>query len=144
VKEGEMRHLFMKPPGEDWKNMGDAKDLIELSGFNMLPEQEKDIIVVLKERDQSMSGGQRMCEYEFRDVFRRYCQKCGQWVITDLKCPECGLTTAEVRRITDPDEVRKYITVRDEYKDMEDLLIKMIAESGALLEGHFLLGEDQN
>ena len=73
---------------------------------------------------------------------KRYCEKCKEWVYTEDKCPKCGSETFETRSITDPEEVRKLITVRPSHKLREEEIIKMIAESGALKEGHFILGED--
>ncbi len=49
---------------------------------------------------------------------------------------------APVERITNPKEVRKYITVRPEYKEYEEEIINIIAKSGALFKGHFVLGPD--
>ena len=50
-------------------------------------------------------------------------------------------SAAPIRRITDPEEVRKLFKVRPGYEDIEEWLIQMIAESGAILEGHFELSE---
>jgi len=75
---------------------------------------------------------------------RRYCETCKEWVITgeNNKCPKCHSDTFEVRRITNPEEVRKLITVREPHKAHEEEIINMIAESGAILEGHFILEDD--
>lgn len=75
---------------------------------------------------------------------RRYCPNCGKWVHVeeDRKCPECNSETFAVRRITDPEEVRKYFSAREAHKEVEEELIRMIAESGALMEGHFEVEDD--
>lgn len=71
---------------------------------------------------------------------KRYCEICREWIITENnKCTKCHSETFEVRRITDPEEVRKFIKVREEYKDIEEEIIQMIAKSGAILEGHFII-----
>ena len=74
----------------------------------------------------------------------RYCNNCKKWVETEesQRCPECQMMTVGVRRITDPEEVRKYVRVREAHKDYEEEIIRMIAESGAILEGHFILGDE--
>jgi len=45
-------------------------------------------------------------------------------------------------RITDPEEVKKLFRVRPAFKYMERVLIQMVADSGAILKGHFKLRED--
>lgn len=54
---------------------------------------------------------------------------------------------AATEHITNPDEVRKWVQVRrppgmsdEEFQLWEMEVISMIAVSGALLKGHFLLG----
>jgi hypothetical protein len=47
-----------------------------------------------------------------------------------------------VTRVTDLEEVRKLFKARPEFKNIEEDLIQMIAESGAILKGHFILNED--
>lgn len=74
---------------------------------------------------------------------KRYCEKCKEWVETETRnCPKCQSMTFEARRITDPEEVHKYVQVREPYKDIEEELIQMIAKSGAILEGHFIIGDE--
>lgn len=65
----------------------------------------------------------------------RYCEKCKKWVKTDNQlCPSCKSQTYEVRRITDPEEVRKYVNIRKPFKDMEEEIVEMVAKSGIFLE----------
>ncbi len=75
---------------------------------------------------------------------RRYCGTCEEWVITgeDNRCPKGHSDTFEVRGITNPEEVRRLVTVREPYKPYEEEIINMIAESGAIMEGHFILEDD--
>lgn len=54
-------------------------------------------------------------------------------------------------RITDIEEVRKLVQVRrlpwmtdEQYKEHEEEILRMIADSGAILKGHFVLGPDQD
>lgn len=67
---------------------------------------------------------------------KRYCNKCREWVEVDEseRCPKCGSQTYLTRSITDPEEVRKYVKVREEFKERESKIIDMIADSGALME----------
>ncbi len=67
---------------------------------------------------------------------KRYCDKCKVWVeaTEDQKCPNCDSQTYLVRRITDLEEVRKYVKVREQFKKCEGEIIDMIADSGALME----------
>jgi hypothetical protein len=58
-------------------------------------------------------------------------------------------TECSIERITDIEEVRKLVTVRrppwmddKQYKEREEKILRMIADSGAILKGHFELGPD--
>ncbi len=56
---------------------------------------------------------------------------------------ESDRSKPSARRIHDPEEVRKYVHVRPGYKDKEEEIIKAIADAGALIEGCFILSEDE-
>lgn len=75
---------------------------------------------------------------------KSHCSKCNKWVPTqkDGKCSKCGSYAFATRTITNPEEVRKLLKVREEFKDFEEQIINMIAKSGALLEGDFIIDED--
>lgn len=56
-----------------------------------------------------------------------------------------------IERITDIEEVKKLVRVRhlpwltnEENKKREERILQMIADSGAILKGHFELGPDQD
>ncbi len=55
---------------------------------------------------------------------------------------EKGGELSQARRITDPEEARKYFKVRN--PKYEEKIIKMVAESGALFEGHFVEDGEQD
>ncbi len=71
---------------------------------------------------------------------KRYCYQCQKWVNTENdRCPNCNSGTFVVRRITNPEEVRMVISVKKPHRAHEKEIIKMIAQSGAILEGDFIL-----
>lgn len=53
-------------------------------------------------------------------------------------------TRKSAERIHDREEVISFLKVRPRHKDVEDRLIDMLASSGAILRGHFLLESDQH
>lgn len=76
---------------------------------------------------------------------KRYCNTHKKWVVvkeSDNKCPECHAETFETRRITDPQEIRKVVKVRNQFKDFEEEIIQMLAQSGAIVEGHFIMEDN--
>lgn len=75
---------------------------------------------------------------------RRYCTKCNEWKqIKSKLCPECSGNTSLTRAIRDPEEVRRYVCIRPEFKEQEEEIINMIAQNSVILEGHFLILDDQ-
>jgi len=54
------------------------------------------------------------------------------------------MDTMEVTRIRDPKLIRSLIRVRASHKEIEDELLNMFVEAGALLEGHFRLESGQH
>ena len=94
-----------------------------------------------------------MSESKLRSVIRRlggedesfqlHCRKCHKNTDISSEDTEIKVVGIATRAITDEKEIRKIFTVNPEYKKYEWELVRMLADSGAILEGRFLVFDDQ-